>query len=56
MTTAARKLLLRRITRADGELSDHGEAIAEELHRPTSWSQDDVEDSEPEPYPDSCLY
>lgn len=44
--STARKLLLRRITRADGELSELGEAIAEERHRPTSWSEDDIEDDE----------
>lgn len=43
----ARELLLRRITRADGELSDLGEEIAEERHQPTSWSIEDDERDEP---------
>jgi hypothetical protein len=54
VTRWARLLLLLRITRSDGELTDQGQDLAEELHRGR-----DEPDDRPEPgpvHPDGRVY
>ena len=51
----ARQLLMAKLTRPDGELTDHGQDIAEEQHDPY-WTQQD-DDREPGPvHPDANVY